>query len=202
MTVCIATFGHPHWQDLARERAAPSAAALEVPVVQVHGETLHDARNTALSMVETEWVVHLDADDELDPGYLVAMAAGTADLRAPAVSYVRGGRPRGAYVPQVAGHDHPCAAGCLRDGNWLVVGSLVRAELVRAVGGWRDFAVYEDWDLWLRCWLAGATVEAIPTAVYRAHVRPDSRNRAPARAVKEATHRAIVAANASLLRAA
>jgi len=26
----------------------------------------------------------------------------------------------------------------LADGNWLVVGSLVRAELVRKVGGWRD----------------------------------------------------------------
>lgn len=195
VTVCIATFGDETWAGLAHERAIPSAAALGVPVVHVHAATLHDARNAAVARVETEFVVHLDADDELDPGYLQAMATGTADLRAPAVSYIRGGRARGAYVPRVAGHEHDCSADCLRDGNWLVVGTMVRAAMVRAVGGWRDFAVYEDWDLWLRCWLAGASVEAIPAAVYRAHVRRDSRNRAPAHALKEATHRAIVRAN-------
>jgi hypothetical protein len=67
--------------------------------------------------------------------------------------------------------------------------------MIRDVGGWRDFAWSEDWDVWLRCWLAGATVEAVPAAVYRAHVRPDSRNRAPAREARLAAHQAIVAAN-------
>ena len=75
----------------------------------------------------------------------------------------------------------------------LVVGTAARAELLRSVGGWRDWPLYEDWDLWLRCYVAGATVETIPEAIYRAHVRPDSRNRAPERAAKEATHARIVA---------
>jgi cellulose synthase/poly-beta-1,6-N-acetylglucosamine synthase-like glycosyltransferase len=72
---------------------------------------------------------------------------------------------------------------------------MARTELLRKVGGWRDWPLYEDWDLWLRCHLAGATFEAIPRAIYRAHARVDSRNRAPDRAARLAAHEAIHRAN-------
>lgn len=195
VTIAVATFGDSSWVDLAERRALPSARRFGVPVVHVHGDTLHGARNDAVALVDTEWVVHLDADDELEPGYIESLAAGSADMRAPAVRYIDPVRPLAPYVPQVAGHAHVCSADCLTEGNWLVVGTLVRADLVRSVGGWRDFPWSEDWDLWIRCWQAGATIEAIPAAIYRAHVRPDSRNRAPDRAARQAAHRAIYEAN-------
>ena len=195
VTVAVATFGADEWADLAADRAIPSAQALGVPVVYCHADTLHEARNGALEQVTTEWVCFLDADDELEQGYFDAMAAGSADVRAPSVRYVRQHRLRAPGMPAVAGHTHQCVAECLVDGNWLVVGSLVRADLVRSVGGWRDFDWSEDWDLWLRCHLAGATFEALPEAVYRAHVRPDSRNRGASREKRLAAHRAIAAAN-------
>lgn len=195
VTVAVATFGDQSWAHLADARAIPSASALDVPVVHAHRATLHEARNAALDMVDTEWVCHLDADDELDPGYFDAMAAGTADVRAPSVVYVEGGQPRAPWMPRVAGHHHRCTADCLTEGNWLVVGSVARAELLRTVGGWRDFTWSEDWDLWLRCHLAGASIEAIRRATYRAHVRPDSRNRGADRATKLAAHQAILEAN-------
>jgi cellulose synthase/poly-beta-1,6-N-acetylglucosamine synthase-like glycosyltransferase len=195
VTIAVATYGDSAWIDLANERAIPSAEQFGVPVVHVHGHTLHDARNQADDLVDTEWVVHLDADDELHPRYLDHLATGTADLRAPAVEYQRNGFHPPASVPKVAGHTHACTADCLTEGNWLVVGTLVRTDLVRQVGGWRDFTWSEDWDLWIRCWQAGATIEAVPKAVYVAHVRPDSRNRAPDRAAKVAAHRAIWDAN-------
>ena len=44
VTVVVATYGDRAWLDLALERAVPSAVALGVPVVQVHGRTLHEAR--------------------------------------------------------------------------------------------------------------------------------------------------------------
>lgn len=194
VTVCIGTFGNHSWVDLADERAIPSVPP-GIPVSHVHADTLHDARNAALAQVETEWVCHLDADDELEAGYFDRMDQGTADLRAPSVRYVNPRRHPGPYVPKVAGHDHDCTAACLTEGNWLVVGSLVRTELVREVGGWRDFSWSEDWDLWLRCHLAGASIEAIPDAVYRAHVRHDSRNRKPTLRAKHAAHQAIARAN-------
>lgn len=195
VTVCVGTFGDESWIDLAKNRAIPSAERLGVNVVHVHADTLHDARNGALAQVSTEWVVHLDADDELEPEFFSEMASGTADVRAPSVRYVVRGRPGVSKMPTVSGHRHACTAECLPQGNWLVVGAMVRTELVRRVGGWRDFPWSEDWDLWLRCHLAGASIEAIPAAVYRAHSRPDSRNRAPEHAAKVAAHRAIYEAN-------
>ena len=196
VTVVIATFGDDSWIHLARERAIPSAEAFGVPVIHTHGPSLHEARNMGLMQVETEWVCHLDADDELEPGYFDAMAAGTADCRAPRVRYMRrkvhSPKP---IMPRVAGHTHDCTAECLSEGNWLVIGSLVRADACLKVGGWRDFAWSEDWDLWVRLRAAGATFEAVEGAIYRAHVRLDSRNRGQSRDDKLAAHRAIAIAN-------
>lgn len=193
MTIAVGTFGGPEWVRLAETRALPSARAFGVPVVHVHAGSLHEARNGALAKVDTEWVVNLDADDELEPGYLQAMAGGTADVRAPAVRYIRGYGDRSAQpaMPKVAGHSHDCEAACLPYGNWLVIGAAARADLVRAVGGWRDFAWSEDWSVWLRCYLAGATFEPVPTAVYRAHVRRGSRNRSVRAETRLEVHRAI-----------
>ena len=194
VTVAVATFGAQSWHELALERAIPSARD-QAAVVHAHGRTLAEARNAALSEVETEWVIHLDADDELEKGYVEALSQGTADLRAPRVRYVRGSQTARPRFPRVAGHRHDCRAECLEDGNWLVIGTAVRAELVRRVGGWHEWPVYEDWDLFLRCYRAGASVEGVPGAVYRAHVRTDSRNRAPAIEEKNRVHHEIVAAN-------
>lgn len=195
VTVVVATYGDDSWHRLAWERAIPSAEALDVPVIHAVGSTLHDARNTGLSKVRTERVCFLDADDELEPGYFDHMDQGCADLRAPSVRYIRDGRSRPARVPRVAGHRHECGAECLPFGNWLVIGTVASTSLLREVGGFRDFDWSEDWDLWVRCWQQGATIEAIPEAIYRAHVRRNSRNRAPAREVKHAVHQQIAAAN-------
>lgn len=195
VTIIVGTFGGQSWVELACERAIPSAQRFGVPVVHAHADTLHEARNLALSRVATEWVVHLDADDELEDGYLDAMAAATGDVCAPSVRYVHGDGQLRHRMPRVWNHGHACEAACLEFGNWIVIGAAVRADLVRSVGGWRDFAWSEDWDLWVRCWQAGASIEAVPAAVYRAHVRADSRNRAPSADEKLAAHQAIAAAN-------
>jgi glycosyltransferase involved in cell wall biosynthesis len=196
VTIVIATYGERSWLELTMQRAAASAFDTGAATIVVHGLTLHGARNAGLAQVQTEHVIFLDADDELEAGYLEAMAAGNADLRAPAVRYMRPtGRAHEPYVPRVCGHTHDCAGDCLPHGNWLVIGTCARTALVRAAGGFRDFSWSEDWDLWLRCWRAGATVEALPAAVYRAHMRADSRNRAPDRAAKLAAHEAIYQAN-------
>lgn len=194
VTICVGTFGGVEWAQLAEERAIPSAEAQGVPVVHRHAGTLAEARNAALHFVKTEWVVFLDADDELAEGYVNALSQGTADVRGPIAHYIRGSRER-AWQPRVFGHNHDCTAECLPEGNWLLIGSAVRTELVRQVGGFRDFEWSEDWDLWLRCYRAGATFELIPDAIYRAHVRADSRNRGASAEAKQAAHEAIYAAN-------
>lgn len=201
VTVCIGTYGDfDFWNQLAHRRAWASVPP-EVPVAYVHERTLAVARNEAASYAKTEWLCFLDADDELERGYFEAMEQATADLRAPAVRYVPwGSRPnapvpgRAAKVPRVVSHNHDCAVECLDYGNWLVIGTLVRRELFEQVQGFREWAVYEDYDFFARCWKAGATAEAVPSAVYRAHVRANSRNRGSLSAQeKHQVHRAIAA---------
>ena len=194
MTIAVATFGDSEWAKLAFNRAIPSATAQGVPVVYRHEDNLADARNACLKMVPTEWVIFLDADDELEPGYVEAMGKGTADVRGPVARYIRGGRSN-LWQPRVYGHSHDCGAECLSDGNWLLIGSAVRTSVLRAAGGWREFNWSEDWDTWIRCWKRGATFELISDAIYRAHVRPDSRNRGATQAAKQAAHEAIYEAN-------
>lgn len=191
VTVVVATFGARQWLDLAVERATRSAEAQGVPVIYVHGLTLRGARNAGLAQVETDHVVFLDADDELSPGYLEALSAGTADIRVPSVVYVRDGHREPPVMPRVVGHHHACTADCLPEGNWIVIGAMARTELLRGIGGFEDFSWCEDWACWARCSTAGATFEAIPAAQYIAHVRDDSRNRAATGQAKAAAYQQI-----------
>lgn len=196
VTVVVATYGGQEWAQLAWQRAIPSAEAEGVKVLHAHGDSLHHARNAGLAEVKTPFVCFLDADDAMEPGYFDHMTQSEATLRVPSVRYIRNGRMAPARMPRVWGHEHDCRAECLEFGNWLVIGTVAPTSLVNLVGGFNAFDLYEDWDLWVRCWKAGATIEAIPSAVYRAHVRNDSRNRAPDQATKLAVHQAIARANA------
>jgi glycosyltransferase involved in cell wall biosynthesis len=194
LSVIVATFGdRDHWDVLA-DRAVASAVR-QASVIRSYGPSLHEARNAGAAQADTEWLVFLDADDELEPGFVDALELTDADLRAPLVAYVENGHHHPPRLPRVSGHQHDCIGECLMFGNWLVIGTAVRRSVFDAAGGFRDWPCYEDWDLWLRCWQQGATVAAAP-AVYRAHVRPDSRNRGQlSSAEKHRVHQRIAEAN-------
>lgn len=192
VTVIVATFGDRKWERLARDRAATSARSLANKVCLWHGDTLHEARNHALTWIDSEWVCFLDADDELEAGYFDVVPE--ADVIIPAARYIRGKSGEEARIPNVAGHSHACEPDCLADGNYIVVGAIARADLVRKVGGFHDYEYAEDWDLWVRIWQAGGTFQRHPQSVYRAHRRNGSRNR-PSRARIIAGHNAIARAN-------
>lgn len=179
-TVGVATYGDESWRELALRRALPSADRQSVPVIHIHGNgTLAEARNEIISRAQTEFLIFLDADDELEPGYISAMAKGRADVRAPMVRALRHERIIPApLMPRVFGHDHACQADCLHAGNWVAIGAAARTSILRKVGGFRDEPIYEDYSLWGRCYRAGATFEAVGDAVYRQHLRRDSRNHA------------------------
>ena len=168
VTVCVATFGHRDWIDLAHGRAVPSAYAQDVPVVYRHEDTLVDARNAAVRAADTEFVIVLDADDELEAGYVRAMMAGTADIRAPRLVEVHEDGTR---------CEVPLAHRDIEKLNPLPISSMARRDQILAAGGFAPWPAWEDWALWLRMVRRGATFEHLPAATLLAHVRDDSRNR-------------------------
>lgn len=191
VAVIVGTFGEQRWADLAHERAIPSAKAEGVTVVHHHGEALESygaslaaCRNEAAREADAEWLCFLDADDEIRPGFVEAMNRATGDLRTPAVEYVRPNR--GPAKPMFWPERD------IRDSNYLIVSTLVRAEMFWSVGGFEPFDLYEDWCLFSRCIKAGATVERVPGAVCRVYIDPRSKHRrGSSRAEKARWHEAV-----------
>lgn len=198
----ICTFGSEQWAE--RGSKCLQETSLQFPnhnVVHHHGGNfkLHEMRNKALEETPEEFVIFLDADDRLDNNYIKEMEQGKADIRVPAVRYIRNKVATVAHVPSVVAcqdvHTGPCSAPCLTGGNYIVVGAVARTEALRWVGGFRDWPMYEDWDLWLRCYQNGATFETLDRAVYIAHHHANSRNRLPNQRQRLLAHKMIAQAN-------
>lgn len=168
VAVVVATFGADRWAQLARRRAVPSAEAEQpAELIVEHGETLHQARNDAARRARADWLCFLDADDELEPGYLAALLAATGDLRAPSVRYV---------TPTETPEPISFAGRNIDNMNPCVIGTLIRRDQFHEAGGFWPERAWEDWSLFRRAWLLGAKVEHVPAAVYRVHHDPTGRN--------------------------
>lgn len=174
--VIVGTFGEEHWADLARERAIPSIEAEGVPFIHNHGgvldtygASLAECRNEGARQTDAEWLLFVDADDELRPGFFEAMAAADGDLLTPAVEYVR---PQRGPAPPMFWPEKD-----IRDSNYLIVSTLIRAEMFWDVGGFQAFDLYEDWHLFASCIKRGATVTQVPNAICRVYIDPLSKHR-------------------------
>ena len=113
------------------------------------------------------WLCFLDGDDTLAPGYMNAMSlvepGDTMTLLAPAVSF-NGAAPVLLDERNIE-HINPC-----------VIGTLIHRDLFDDIGGFWDEPAWEDWSLFRRAWLAGATIQHVPNAVYNADSTTDGRN--------------------------
>lgn len=175
-SIVIASHGDKRWEELALSRAYPSAKGQGAEVLIAHDPdgTRAEVRNRLTERANGTWIITLDADDELAPGYVAAMEKACTGrfLLTPAVSYVRKGKaesPR--FWPEVD----------LKVGNWMVVGTAAPRDLILSVGGWRSFYgsgvlnEWDDWDMWIRCMRGGVRgVVKVPDAIYIAHIQPTS----------------------------
>jgi hypothetical protein len=167
ITICVCTWGDPAWVKKAAAVALPSAFGQGTPVMAVHGADMVQARTNAAQCAGTDWLVYLDADDQLAPDYAQAIADGTGDLRAPTlIEHWPDGTTR---TPDLTTRD-------IQDWNPCCIGTGIRRDLVLDIG-WSDWPAYEDWALFLAAARRGATIEHLPAARYHAQVRPGSRNR-------------------------
>lgn len=180
ISVIVGTFGDPSWLNIRRP-AIESVLEQTVQPVSIHAlhtESLQTARNTGGFAASGEWLCFLDADDRLDRYYLEKM------IEAIERNENRDVLIQPSHVNSISAPDgeagvpsfHPPRN--LRTGNHLLIGTLVKAEVFRAVGGFRDLPMYEDWDLWIRCVAQGSEIAAQPDAHYLVTVQ-NGRNSQP-----------------------
>lgn len=158
ITAVVATYGAETWRAMGDKAAE---AITEVPVIRLHraAPTLAQVRNMALNVVDTEYVCFIDGDDSVEAGYF------DRDLSADIIV-----TPLDGVFPTVNSHAHQCQPECLPGGNYIHIGAIARAETLRALGGFREHLIYEDWDLWLRAHYAGSTFTSSPGPSYRTRV--------------------------------
>lgn len=172
--VVVGTYGDKDkWGPLAMRALASVEANTQLPAKAMwsHEDTLQNARNYGARQLDTDWYIFLDADDELDIGYIEAMhSRRSGDIRKPSTL--------GVY-PDGSTDDSPAMIPTrdLSSANHIVIGAMCRAELFWDVGGFRDWPVLEDWCLWRRMVRAGGVVVEVPEAIYRVHVNEGSRNK-------------------------
>jgi GT2 family glycosyltransferase len=160
--ICVGTYGDQYWSDLAHARALTSTLWQDADEVLVRhdpdGER-HRVRNQLGYEAKSDWLVFLDADDHLAPGFITALRAAAPErgraLLNPAVGHAHRPDEHSVFAPKD-----------LRLGNYMIIGTAVQREVFTEVGGFWDWGGFEDWELWIRCTKAGATVIQVPDAVY------------------------------------
>lgn len=162
---------------MAESRALPSAQIQQTEILIGHEPegTIASCRNSLAAEATGDWLLFLDADDELSPGYVGAMKraierrrTSPPPLLTPAVSYVVNGRPRPARFHREI---------TLQQANWLVIGTLIHKDVFNAVGGFQDWPHgLEDWALWSSAHKYGCKVFKVRDAVYRAHKDTQSKH--------------------------
>jgi len=189
ISVVIATYGGDEWRVMAEERAFRSIGGFtDEDSFVLHHMDISDralsfegspgrarawSLNVAANKAPGDWLIFLDADDELAPGYVGAMRRalerstdGNHALFTPAVQQVRKGRPGAPFFfPECS----------LETGNWLVIGTMISKALFDEIGGFHEHPHgLEDWNLFARAVRAGARIVKVKDAVYRAYVNPQS----------------------------
>ena len=151
---------------VARERGA---IVLEQPA---SGHPAH-ARNAGFAIARAEYVLPLDADDRIQPGFLAATVAALD-------AHPHAGFAYGDELDFGAGEDVLHATpdydfNRLTRGNFLGSATLVRRDVWRAVGGYDASVGYEDWDLWIALGHAGWHGVKAPGAVFEHRLSSDGR---------------------------
>lgn len=170
MEVVIVNDGSPDNTEevalgLVAEKACPN-----LRYIRQENQGPASARNTGIAATGGQWVMSLDSDDILAPGFLHAVAAYLAendDVDAVSGAYREFGARQSdwkltRYVPE----------------RFLIQGNIMhctvhRRSLWEAVGGYSPDNPWggEDWHFWIKCQVRGFRFAALPVPMlhYRIH---------------------------------
>jgi glycosyltransferase involved in cell wall biosynthesis len=178
ISVLISGYGdHTYWGPMAdrAQRSAEFQTHLPDEIIRTHGNSLHEARNSGAEKAKSELLCFLDYDDVLEPDYISSMLVpqiAPLELRYPRVRFVNEINPDPPSLPEPT----ILPRRSLDRGNFMVIGTVLPRDLFLRAGGFRNIHAYEDWDLWIRCWMLGAESRLIRGAIYRATKRTGGRN--------------------------
>lgn len=107
------------------------------------------AYQRGLDLCQTDWIIYLDADDQLFPNYIEETMRVAAEQNVPWVytdfQYMdENSAPQGRinFLEKFDPH-------YLQISNFIHSACLIKAEIIRQAGGWQEHKL-EDWDLWKR----------------------------------------------------
>lgn len=121
------------------------------------------ARNTGIEKAKYDYIICLDADDTLNPE--IKDIDPTTDIVAIGVQHFEGRNDIQLPPDNIT-------LELLKQGNVMPVTCPFKKDLWARVGGFNEkLSGLEDYDFWVRCLKAGATVEAVrkPLLNYRIH---------------------------------
>ena len=159
--------------DVARRLIAgqPSGRIRLLHQANSGGNPAHP-RNTGIAATRGEFVLCLDADDRLAPGFLERCVGALETDPAAGFAYGDqhdfGGRVMVHRTP-------PYDFSRLVVANFLSISSVFRREVWELVGGYDADVVYEDWDFWIACGAAGRHGIKVDGAVFEYRVKDDGR---------------------------
>lgn len=162
---------------LANEAAAGDP---RVRLLRQHNAGAAQARNHAARHAAGEWLVFLDADDELESGYLQRIEqvaredAGLAVVGTNGLKTYPDGSQRSAY-PETVPVEITLSDQIAQ--SQLTVTCALKRDVFEVLGGFRD-TYAEDYDLWLRVLAAGHRALRVPELLVRYDAtRADAKSR-------------------------
>ncbi len=150
------------------------AASGRIVLVRQANAGLSGARNAGFRAARGEWVVPLDADDELDPRAIeLAKAAvdavpGSCWCVSDIVRVAEDGTGEEVFRTQLPAPPTSGWLPAMLERNFVERTVLLRRDTVLALGGYDPaFRTYEDWELSIRMLQAGLSPVYAPGALYR-----------------------------------
>lgn len=155
----------------AARRLASEFPALHIRVIATENHGLAQARNTGIEQAAGDWILPLDADDMLSPGYLDEAVA--AIRNAPWANLVF------ANVRQFGAGDQPWDPCDYRPDRIAHIdtfpyAAVYRKRLWELAGGYDPSLPWgaEDWNFWIRCSEYGIWPVRLAKAALRYRVHP------------------------------
>lgn len=190
--------------DEATRRAVDALAGGPVRVIRQVNRGLSEARNEGIRQAKGNWILPLDADDTVEPRFVeLSLAAAERD---PTLSMVTSlmacfkglpSEPDVAYVP--LGSCAEALPVCNVAGSAV---ALIRRDALLDAGCYdREFAAYEDWDVWCALVERGKGIAVIPEMLILNRMRDESMLRSLSLPAQHTARARLIAKHPALLAA-